>query len=180
MPHRNNQSNIPIALYRSFVVISELGSFTRAAEELNLTQSAISVQMKRLQRLVGGDLFVKQAMGVGLSELGLAVEEFARRILILNDQVMAMAGRASHQGTLYVGIQSMFAGQMLSDVLAKCAMGDNKKCQIICGSAPYLTEKLRAGYVDMALMIPPSDLQRNVLAEWTEKMVWAGRRICSP
>jgi DNA-binding transcriptional LysR family regulator len=172
MRQRNRQKNIPIALYRSFVTISELGSFTKAAEELRLTQSAISVQMKRLQRQVGGDLFVKQAVGVGLSELGLAVEEYARRILILNDQVMAMAGRGSRQETLYVGIQSLFAGKMLSDVLVKCAIGDNKSCQIICGSAPYLAEKLRAGYVDMALMIPPGGLERNVLAEWNEKMVW--------
>ena len=64
MRQRNRQKNIPIALYRSFVTMSELGSFTKAAEELRLTQSAISVQMKRLQRQVGGDLFVKQAAGV--------------------------------------------------------------------------------------------------------------------
>ena len=83
-----------------------------------------------------------------------------------------MAGRGSRQETLYVGIQSLFAGKMLSDVLVKCAIGDNKSCQIICGSAPYLAEKLRAGYVDMALMIPPGGLERNVLAEWNEKMVW--------
>lgn len=172
MQSRNRQSNIAIALYRSFVVISELGSFTQAAEELNLTQSAISAQMKRLQKLVGGDLFVKQAMGVGLSDLGLAVEEYARRILALNDQVMAMAGRASHKETVYLGIQSLLVGKMLPDVLEKCSVGDNKSCQIVCGSAPYLTEKLRAGYVDMALMLPSLELRRNVVAEWQEKMVW--------
>ena len=99
----NRQGNIPITLYRSFVAISELGSFTEAAEKLNLTQSAISVQMRRLQQLVGGDLFVKQALGVGLSELGSMVEDYARRILILNDQVMAMAGRASQKETIHLG-----------------------------------------------------------------------------
>ena len=53
------------------------------------------------------------------------------------------------------------------------ASGDeNKSCQIICGSAPYLTEKLRAGYVDLAVMLPLSELRLNALAEWTEKMVW--------
>ena len=104
MLFRNRQSDIPIALYRTFVVISEVGSFTKAAEELKLTQSAISAQMKRLQKLVGGSLFVKQAVGIGLSDLGLWVEEYARRILILNDQVMAVAGRASHEETVYLGI----------------------------------------------------------------------------
>src|SRR5208282_4652329 len=168
----NRQGNIPITLYRSFVAISELGSFTEAAEKLNLTQSAISVQMKRLQRLVGGDLFVKQALGVGLSELGSMVEDYARRILILNDQVMAMAGRASQKETIHLGIQSLFVRKTLADVGDKCSIADNKSCQIVCAGAPSLTEKLRAGYVDLALMLPPIDLRRNVLAEWTEKMVF--------
>jgi DNA-binding transcriptional LysR family regulator len=172
MQFRNRQSNIPIALYRSFVVISELGSFTQAAEELNLTQSAISAQMKRLQRLVGGSLFVKQAVGIGLSGLGLAVEEYARRILTLNDQVMAMAGRASHRETVYLGIQSLLVGKLLPDVLNKCSIGEHRSCQIVCGSAPYLMEKLRAGYVDMALMLPSAEFRRNALAEWKEKIVW--------
>jgi DNA-binding transcriptional LysR family regulator len=172
MQLHNRQGNIPIALYRSFVTISELGSFTEAAQRLNVTQSAISVQMKRLQRLVGGDLFVKQAMGVGLSELGSMVEEYARRILVLNDQVMAMAGRASQKETVYLGIQSLFVRKTLVDVVEKCSVADSKSGQIICGGAPSLTEKLRAGYVDLALMLPPAALQRNVLAEWTERMVF--------
>ncbi len=172
MQFRNRQSDIPIALYRTFVVISEVGSFTKAAEELKLTQSAISAQMKRLQKLVGGSLFVKQAVGIGLSDLGLWVEEYARRILILNDQVMAVAGRAFHEETVYLGIQSLFASKMLPDVLNKCSGNENKNCQIVCGSAPYLTEKLRAGYVDMAVMLPMSELRLNALAEWAEKMVW--------
>lgn len=172
MQFRNRQSDIPIALYRTFVVISEVGSFTKAAEELKLTQSAISAQMKRLQKLVGGRLFVKQAVGIGLSDLGLWVEEYARRILILNDQVMAVAGRASHEETVYLGIQSLFASKMLPDVLNKCSGDERKSCQIICGSAPYLTEKLRAGYVDLAVMLPLSELRLNAVAEWTEKMVW--------
>lgn len=172
MQFRNRQSDIPIALYRTFVVISEVGSFTKAAEELKLTQSAISAQMKRLQKLVGGSLFVKQAVGIGLSDLGLWVEEYARRILILNDQVMAVAGRTFHEETVYLGIQSLFASKMLPDVLNKCSGNENKNCQIVCGSAPYLTEKLRAGYVDMAVMLPMSELRLNALAEWAEKMVW--------
>jgi DNA-binding transcriptional LysR family regulator len=172
MQFRNRQSDIPIALYRSFVVISEVRSFTQAAEELKLTQSAISAQMKRLQRLVGGSLFVKQAVGIGLSDLGLWVEEYARRILILNDQVMAMAGRAYHEEIVYLGVQSLFAGKMLPDVLNKCSGSENRNCQIICGSAPYLTEKLRAGYVDLAVMMPPPELRLNAVVEWMEKMVW--------
>jgi len=58
MPRQYGHSTIPTELFRSFIAISEHGSFTKAAEELNLTQPAISAQMKRLQQMLGGDLLV--------------------------------------------------------------------------------------------------------------------------
>jgi DNA-binding transcriptional LysR family regulator len=57
-------------------------------------------------------------------------------------------------------------------VLNTCSGDEKRSCQIVCGSAPYLTEKLRAGYVDLAVMLPLSELRLNALAEWTEKIVW--------
>lgn len=78
---RGHSNNIPTELFRSFLAISKHGSFAKAAEELNLTESEISAQMKRLQRLLGGDLLVKKAEGAGLTELGLVVESYAQRLL---------------------------------------------------------------------------------------------------
>jgi DNA-binding transcriptional LysR family regulator len=164
--------NIPIALLRSFVAISEHGSFTRAAEELNLTQPAISAQIKRLQRLVGGDVFVKKAMGVGLSELGIVVERYARRILALNDQVIAIAGRVPKFETIYLGIQNIFARRVLGDVVNRFQTSNTTNYRFICGSATDMAEKLNSGYVDLAFMLAPTDLRRNLIAGWSEKLVW--------
>ncbi len=168
--------NIPIALLRSFVAISEQGSFTKAAEELKLTQPAISAQVKRLQRLVGGDLFVKTATGVGLSELGLSVERYARRILTLNDQVIGLAGRASRHETIYLGIQSIFAQKILSEVMNKFSVSSIGQYQFICGSGPFLAQKLKSGYVDLVFMLVQSESRRNLLTEWSEKLAW----VCAP
>ena len=70
MTFRQLKDSIPINGLRAFVAISELGSFTKAAEHLNLTQPAVSLQIKQLERLMGGDLFIKKKTGVALSDLG--------------------------------------------------------------------------------------------------------------
>ena len=63
MHRRYDNKHIPIELLRTFVAIADLGSYTKAAEELELTQPAISAQMKRLQQLMGGEVFVKSTAG---------------------------------------------------------------------------------------------------------------------
>ena len=126
--------NIPVVLLRSFIAISGHGSFTKAAEELNLTQPAISAQIKRLQRLVGGDLFFKKTQGVGLTQLGSIVENYARRILTLNDQIIAIAGQVPKHETIHLGIQNIFARAVLADVVGK--MPEDGHYRFVCGSAP--------------------------------------------
>src|ERR1700743_1646973 len=144
--HVRHGHNIPVVLLRSFIAISGHGIFTKAAEELNLTQPAISAQIKRLQRLVGGDLFFKKAQGVGLTELGSMVESYARRILALKDQIFAIAGQAPAHDTGRLGIQNIFAGHVLADVVHEVPHDGHYR--FICGSAPFLAEKLKGGYVD--------------------------------
>ncbi len=173
MPRQYGHSNIPTELYRSFLAISQHGSFTKAAEELSLTQPAISAQMKRLQQLLGGDLLVKKAQGVGLTELGSIVESYARRVLALNDQVIAIAGRVPQGETLCIGIQNIFVRTVLSDVVRKLlAANNNGNYRFISGNAPHLAEKLRSGYVDLAAMFVQSDSRRGLVAEWLEHLVW--------
>jgi DNA-binding transcriptional LysR family regulator len=164
--------NIPTELFRSFIAICDHGSFTKAARELKLTQPAISAQMKRLQKMLGGNLFLKKGQGVGLTTLGSMVESYARRILTLNDQVTAIAGRVPKGETLYVGIQSIFVRTVLSDVVNKLPPASMAGCRFICGNAPYLAEKLKSGYVDLVFMLAQSDSRRNLIAEWQEKLIW--------
>ena len=172
MHFRHKNSNIPIELFRSFVAISEHGSFSNAAEELNLTQPAISAQVKRLQQLVGGDLFVNKARGVGLSELGLTVESYARRILTLNDQVFALAGRGPKHETIHLGIQAIFVRKVLEDVLNRVPILSTRHYRFTCGSSSNMAENLKSGYLDMVVMLALTESRHNLLADWNEKLVW--------
>jgi DNA-binding transcriptional LysR family regulator len=176
MHPRHRRGNIPIELLRSFVAISQRGSFTKAAEELDLTQPAISAQIKRLQRHVGGDLFVKKGLGVGLSELGVRVERYARRILSLNDQVIAIGGQAPRHETIYLGLQSAYARKILADVASRFPLLNSRRYRLVCGGAPFLADKLKSGYVDLAFLVAQTESRRNLIAEWHEKLVW----VCAP
>src|ERR1700753_4397444 len=88
MHRRHQHLNIPIEIVRTVVAISETGSLSKAADRLGLSQPAISSQVKRLQSLVGGSLFVKTANGTTTTELGKLALHQARRILEANDELL--------------------------------------------------------------------------------------------
>ena len=92
MHRRYQHLNIPIEIVRTVVAIAETGSLSKAGERLGLSQPAVSSQVKRLQNLIGGALFVKTANGTTTTELGKLALQQARRILEANDQLLRLGG----------------------------------------------------------------------------------------
>ena len=78
--------NLDITALRSFVAVAEYGGVTRAAERLNLTQSAVSMQVKRLENLFNQPLITRAGRGVGLTEEGEQLLSYGRRLVSLNDE----------------------------------------------------------------------------------------------
>lgn len=74
---------------RTFLAIAEMGSFTKAGEAIHKTQSAVSMQMRRLEERVGKPIFVKDGRQSRLTEDGLRLVEYARRMIILNDETLS-------------------------------------------------------------------------------------------
>lgn len=172
MSLRQIKDSIPINGLRAFVAISELGSFTKAAEQLNLTQPAVSLQIKQLERILGGDLFIKKKVGVALTDLGMTVDRLARRILSLNNQLIGIAGRAPQHETIHLAIQCVYAQSLLPNVFRECRTLDNVLYKFVCAHTAELTEKLKSGFAELAMMIGGNEPRRNRLAEWNEKFVW--------
>src|SRR5262249_24618252 len=88
-------TNIPTELFRTFVAVVDMRSFTRAAQALGITQPAVSAQVKRLQQLLGGELMDKSAPGVMLTPAGETVLVHARRLLAINDQILDLAASSA-------------------------------------------------------------------------------------
>ena len=74
---------------RSFLAIVDTGSFTRASQRVNKTQSAVSMHMRRLEEQLGRTLFIKQGRGVRLSQDGETLVDFARQMLRLEARALA-------------------------------------------------------------------------------------------
>lgn len=172
MPFRQIKDSIPISGLRAFVAISELGSFTKAAEHLNLTQPAVSLQIKQLERLLGGDLFIKKKVGVELSDLGTTVDRLARRILSLNNQLIGIAGRAPQRETVHLGVQAVYAQTVLPRLFKQCQIFDNVLYKFVCAHTGELAEKIKSSFVDLTFMIGDSEGRHNLIDQWTEKLVW--------
>lgn len=177
MQRRPLAGNVPIELLRALVAIVDLGSFTKAAQALKLTQPAISVQMKRLQQLVGTEVFVKSSSGLVITDRGSLVVKYARRILAMNDQILSLgAGRANAQ-LLRFGLPLMFARTLLGEVLKiGSAQANEAEMQICCESSEELRRRLAAGYLDIAFIINPLEPPPQVVTEWTEPWTW----VCAP
>ncbi len=110
--------NIPTDLLRTLVAVVDMRSFTRAARSLGVTQPAVSAQIKRLQSLLGYELLDKRTPGVSLTPRGEIVVAHARRLLLVNDEILqsTSGGRAK---TLQVGIPPDYGGSRIPATLAE-------------------------------------------------------------
>lgn len=176
MHRRHDKINIPIELLRSFVAIQELGSFTKAASQLQLTQPAISAQVKRLQQLVGGEVFSRGGLGIALTEKGEIVSKYARRILAMNDQIMSLAGARPYTRHFRVGIPNVYAPILLRDVVKACEkVEQTDRIQFCCEPSGDLVKSLTSGYLDVAFIASVTPPHAQTIANWTERPAW----VCS-
>lgn len=176
MHRRHDKINIPIELLRSFVAIQELGSFTKAAAALDLTQPAISAQIKRLQQLVGGEVFFRGGLGITLTEKGEIVSTYARRILAMNDQIMSLAGAKPHSRHFRVGIPNVYAACMLGEIVKACANVESDRIQFCCEPSGDLVKSLASGYLDLAFIVSVAPPHVQTISKWTERPVWVCAR----
>ncbi|MGY8637711.1 LysR family transcriptional regulator [Bradyrhizobium sp. 14AA] len=99
---------------RTVVAIADTGSMSKAAERLNLSQPAISAQIKRLQGLIGGELFSRTANGTAVTELGKLALQQARRIIDANDQLLRLGG-SDKSAVRRLGVSQLLAEQLFDE-----------------------------------------------------------------
>ena len=110
--------NLPMDLLRTFVTINDQCGFTQAGELLGRSQPAISLQVKRLEEMLGTQLFNRQG-GLQLTEEGHILYNTARRILEMNDAVVSRLSTPSVSGTVRLGTPNDFEVSFLPLLLSK-------------------------------------------------------------
>ena len=117
-----NRSALDIDAVRAFVLIADLKSFTRAAEAVGMTQSAVSLQLKRLEARLAARLIERNPRSVELTANGATFLDRARDLLTAHDR--AVAGGLAPPGRLVLGISDHSAGPELPTVLARVSAFD--------------------------------------------------------
>jgi len=106
---------------RTFMAIADSGSFTRAAEAVNRTQSAVSMQMRRLEERLGKPVFKRDGRVSRLTDDGERLLGYARRMIRLNDETLAAFDDHELSGAVRLGTPGDYAARFLPEVLARFA-----------------------------------------------------------
>ena len=138
---------------KTFLAIVDTGSFTRAAEEVNKTQSAVSMQMKRLEEQVGRPLFSKDGRGTKFTRDGERLIEYARRIVALSDEAMSAFTKPDITGTVRFGTPDDYAEFFLPVILARFARTHpHVSVDVECVPSAQLMERTARGEIDIAVV----------------------------
>lgn len=164
-------------LYRTFLVIAETGSFSKASEVIGRTPSAVSMQVKKLETLLGTAVFAREGRSVRMTAEGEALLGYARRILLLNEEAVAMFRSPSIEGEVRFGAPSDFGTRFLPNILTRFARSHPAvNVDVHLDGSPPLLQKLKDGQLDLILYTarPDSDLARGGEIVYTEPLAWAG------
>jgi DNA-binding transcriptional LysR family regulator len=153
--------NLPTALLRSFVAIVDTGSMLNASEQVFVTQSALSLQIKRLEELVQQQLFRREGRKLVLTAVGELMLDYARRILELHDQALASVSGGEFSGPVRVGMVQDFADTVLSGLLAQFAeLHPEAQIYARVAGTHDLRELLERGQLDLIVGFAAADHPR--------------------
>jgi DNA-binding transcriptional LysR family regulator len=144
--------DIDIALLRAFVAVVETGSVTGAASVLNLTQAAVSQQLKRLEELFGTGLFERHHKRLSLKPAGERLMAHAQKLIALNDEVWGTMSAPAYEGEVRLGVPHDIVGPYLPPILKRFDKAwPRVRVSLECTNTRALLEMLRQGRVDLTL-----------------------------
>lgn len=168
-------TNLPTDLLRTFITVIDSGGFTRAGELLGRSQPAISLQIKRLEGLIGDPLFKRNGRALVATDIGRMVLGYARQILALNDEVMARIDQPKVVGGIRLGIPNEFAGSFLPEILGKFAQAHPEiTLEVGCDLSTNLLARLDDGEFDLVFALHDTPPDGNPDQNWPEELVWVG------
>lgn len=166
--------NLDLTALRSFVTIAESGGVTRAAGFLNLTQSAVSMQIKRLEDALGVQLLDRGARQVALTGPGEQLLSYARRMIHLNDEAIGRLTHQAFEGEIALGVPSDIVYPAIPQVLRRFnADFPRMRVHLMSSYTRKLKAMLERGECDLILTTEDAcETGGEMLAE--VPLVWVG------
>ena len=157
---------------RTFIAIAETGSFTRAAEVVHKTQSAVSMQMKRLEERIERPIFARDGRASKLTEDGQRLLDYARRIVKLNMETVAAFSDIGLSGRVRLGVPDDYADRYLPEIMARFSRAyPGVELSVLCEPSTDLHERIDASELDLAIV---TDCESNRPSETfrRERLLW--------
>lgn len=166
--------NLDLTALRSFVAVADSGGVTRAAGYLNLTQSAVSMQLKRLEESLDTKLLDRSSRAIALTASGEQLLSYARRMLDLNDEIYTKLTSQEFEGEIVLGVPHDIVYPSIPQVLQQFhAAFPRMRVQLVSSFTRKLKEEFRRGECDMILGTESFvDAGGEVLVELP--LVWIG------
>lgn len=166
--------NLDLASLRSFVTVADVGGVTRAAGYLNLTQSAVSMQIKRLEDSLGISLFLRAARKLALSPEGEQLLSYGRRMLALNDEALSQLAATCCQGEIRLGVPHDVVYPVIPGILRRMAQAYPRvRINLVSSFTVLMKQDFARGAFDVMLTTEEApEAGAEVLS--TRDLVWVG------
>ncbi|QND56363.1 LysR substrate-binding domain-containing protein [Mesorhizobium huakuii] len=162
---------LDLNLLKTFVAVVESGSLSNAAPRVGRSQSAVSMQMQRLEEMVGNQLLVRGPRTVTPNAIGEDFLIYARRLLKLSDEAWASVTRPKETGSVRLGVPDDYAAFLLPPVLSRFAEDHPLvTVELICEQSTALVKTLAEGKLDLAIVTRLPDQPLDVIR--LERFVW--------
>lgn len=166
--------NLDITTLRSFVAVADSGGVTRAAGFLHLTQSAVSMQLKRLEEMLGLDLLDRSGRTIALTASGEQLLAYARRMVALNDEVIGRLTDQAFEGEIVLGVPHDIVYPVIPRVLQRFNTAYPRvKVQLVTSYTKTLKHQFSRGECDLILT---TEVERTGDSETVAErpLVWIG------
>lgn len=162
---------LDLALLRNFIVVARTGSISLAALQIGRTQSALSMQMQRLETLVGQSILQRSGSGMRLTTAGLKLLAHAENLLARHDEILAEMRGTGLRGPLSLGCPEDYSIAFLPDLLRGfCALHPDVELRMVCAPTSELRPLLQRRQIEMALVSVPDVKSDDLVRE--EHFVW--------
>lgn len=164
-------------LLRTFVAIAETGSFTKAAGQIHRTPSAVSMQIKKLEEILGRELFLRESRSVAMTPDGEILLGYARRILRINQEAVSRFLSPPIEGVVSFGAPDDFGTRFAPNILARFAATHcHVEVNVVLSTSVDLTNKIEDGTLDLTLITASGRMPAPNHGElvFHEPLKWAG------
>jgi DNA-binding transcriptional LysR family regulator len=165
--------NLPTDILRSFLAVIDLGSFTKAGQLLGRTQPAVSLQIRKLEELVGTTLMDTTGRNIALTREGERLARYARQLLAMNDEIVARLQHKETTGSLRVGLPNDYAVAFFQKALASFSKpNQDVEMSILCDSSESLLSMFEKNELDIVVAMFDGEPPPGLIYSWAERPIW--------